>query len=429
MNINCIKKSFLRVFGMVQRIKGTQDFLDMTLFDFFINRTVQHLTTYHFSHIATPILEPTELFKRSLGLHTDVVTKEMYTVNTEGDSICLRPEATAPIMRAFIENAGILTTPWKVFTYGPMFRHERPQKGRFRQFHQVSIEVIDSASIDQDALMITMLDRLFREIFKLNNFAILLNFLGCAQDRVAFKKILEDYLATVSDKICPQCTERKTKNILRIFDCKTESCQVIYRTAPHPADHICADCTIEWHSLQQHLNLLGVSFAYAPTLVRGLDYYTKTVFEFVSNNLGAQNAFCGGGRYDMLSELLDGPADKPSIGAAIGIERALLLLEANKDVLALPQPPALHVVIPLSKEQHTLALLVADELLANSLCTEVLLDGSVKSMMRKANKMGARYCLILGSEEQEQKMVMVKNMLNGTEEKMRQTEVVSFLKK
>ena len=415
---------------MFQRIKGTQDFLDLSLFDYFIATTTKHLSTYHFSHIETPILEPIELFKRSLGSHTDVVSKEMYTITTESEVICLRPEATAPIMRAYLENASTLTQPWKVFTYGPMFRYERPQKGRYRQFHQVSIEIIGSDSISQDTLLITMLDRLFREQFKLNNYAVLLNFLGCAADRVTFKAKLETYLDTVKDSICNLCQERKQKNPLRIFDCKNEACKTIYRTAPHPADFLCTSCTTEWQTLQEELSLLGVSFSYAPTLVRGLDYYTKTVFEFSSENLGAQNAFCGGGRYDQLAELLGGNKPTPSIGAALGIERVLALLETQKDSLPLPHKPALHIIIPLTQAQHTLALLLADELHAHNLCTDIMLDSeSVKGMMRKANKMGAQYCLILGQDEQEHKMVTIKNMITGAEEKVLQTEAVKYLKK
>lgn len=415
---------------MFQRVKGTQDFLDLTLHDFFIATVTRHLTTYHFTHIETPIIEPVELFKRSLGTHTDVVSKEMYTITTQSEVICLRPETTAPIMRAYLEHAGSITHPWKVFTYGPVFRYERPQKGRYRQFHQVDFEIIGSSSISQDVLLITMLDRLFREQFKLNNYAILLNFLGCPADRIAYKQKLEAYLETVVGSICTQCLERKDKNPLRIFDCKNEACKVVYRTAPHPADFLCSDCAGEWKTLQEELNLLSVSFAYAPTLVRGLDYYTKTVFEFSSNELGAQNAFCGGGRYDQLSEVLGGSKAEPSVGGALGIERVLALLEAHKDKLLIPQKPRLHVVMPLSQEQHSLALLMADELHAKNLCTEVLLDeSSVKNMMRKANKMGAYYCLILGQEEQEQKMVTIKNMITGAEEKVLQTQAVEYLKR
>ena len=413
---------------MIRRVKGTQDFIDMTLFNFLITQAKNHLRLYNFTEIATPILEPLDLFKRSLGLETDVVTKEMYTLcGDEEEPICLRPEATASCVRAFVEHS-ITQVPWKVFLWGPMFRHERPQKGRYRQFHQINIEVIGSQSIDQDVQFIKMLDRFFLETLHLDTYALLINFLGCAQDRVAYKKKLHAYLEKQQGDVCTTCIERKEKNLLRIFDCKNEACQKAYAAAPHIADHLCEPCAQEWQQLKDTLEQLSVSYSYRPTLVRGLDYYDKTVFEFVSTELGAQNAFCGGGRYNSLVKQIGGKEDQPSIGASIGVERALLLLERIKDTLQLPQLPPLIVVLPLTKEQHALALLVADELQARSFCTDVLLEGdSVKSMMRQANKMGARFALLLGPDEQAQKVVTVKTMMTGDEEKVPQKELVSYL--
>jgi histidyl-tRNA synthetase len=416
---------------MFQRVKGTQDFLDLRIFNFILDQASKHLKLYHFTPIATPILEPTELFKRSLGLETDVVSKEMYTVNTghEGESICLRPEATASTVRAFIEN-NIQQLPWKVFSWGPMFRHERPQKGRFRQFHQVNIEVIGSAAIAQDVELISLLDRLFSQVLAFDSYALAINFLGCHEDRVAFKNTLHAYLETVADKICENCKVRKESNILRVFDCKIETCQKLYENAPQLLSNLCLPCKTEWQQLQDQLEMLSVAFTIKPTLVRGLDYYNKTVFEFMSSNLGAQNAFCGGGRYDQLVAQLGGREDQPSVGAAIGIERLLMLLEPIKDRLQLPELPALHVIIPMAVEQQTLALLLTQELVQQNLCVDVLLDGgSMKSMMRQANKMGAQFCLILGADEQEKKEVTVKNMVTGQETRVKQIEVAGFLKR
>lgn len=415
---------------MIQKVKGTQDFLDMRLFNFIIDEASKHLKRYHYQQIATPILEPTELFKRSLGLETDVVSKEMYTVNTghEGESICLRPEATASVVRAFIEN-NVQQTPWKIFLWGPMFRHERPQKGRFRQFHQINMEVIGSSAIAQDVEFIAMLDRFFSQVLAFDSYALQINFLGCPADRVAFRKTLYQYLETVVDRICDTCKVRKEKNILRVFDCKNETCQQLYADAPQLLGNLCAPCNQEWQQLQDQLELVSVSFSIRPTLVRGLDYYNKTVFEFVSSNLGAQNAFCGGGRYDQLAVQLGASQDQPSIGAAIGIERLLMLLEPIQDKLPLPEPPVLHVVLPLSAEQQALALLVAQELVAHQLCTDVLLEAaSLKSMMRQANKMGARFCILLGSDEQAKKEVTVKNMVTGQEARVKQVELAGYLK-
>jgi len=235
--------------------------------------------------------------------------------------------------------------------------------------------------------------------------------------------------AGVAENICEQCKERKERNIMRIFDCKNPQCQELYRNAPHIADHLCENCSQEWQELQKQLSLLSISHVYRPTLVRGLDYYNKTVFEFVSKNLGAQDTFCGGGRYNQLVQQLGGNQDQPAIGAAFGIERLMLLLEPLRDQLNIPHPPALHMIIPMSPAQHTLALLLADELQAQSLCTDILFEGSMKSMMRKANKFGAAYALILGETEQQDRTITVKNMTTGTEQTVPQIDLITTLKK
>lgn len=416
---------------MISRIKGTQDFLDLRLFNFLIDSTKKYLQSFNFIEIATTIIEPLELFKRSLGVETDVITKEMYVVQSTSeteDRICLRPEATASIMRAFIEN-GAQTTPWKVFSWGPMFRHERPQKGRYRQFHQITMEIIGSQSTAQDVYFITMLDRFFHERVSLINYALLINFLGCSEDRAAFKKILHEFLEKHTAQICENCMRRKETNIMRVFDCKVPTCQELYRSAPHIADNLCGTCSAEWEQIKTMLEQLSVTFSYAPSLVRGLDYYSKTVFEFVSTELGAQNAFCGGGRYDQLAQLIGARTDQPSIGAAIGIERILLLLEKVQNKLPITTLPSLHVIIPVFKEQQMLALLIADELHAQNIATEILLEGdSLKSMLRKANKLGAQNCIIIGEEEQKTHTVKLKNMTTGQEEQIAQAALIKKLK-
>jgi histidyl-tRNA synthetase len=419
---------------MIPRVKGTQDFIDCTLFNFIIDTIKKHLTFYHFTEIQTPILESVDLFIRSLGTHTDVVSKEMFLIESRQESsedrICLRPEGTASTVRAFNEHH-IQITPWKVFSWGPMFRYERPQKGRFRQFHQVTMEIIGSGSIAEDVQCITMLDRYFHEVLRLSNYALVLNFLGCSQDREKYLIMLKKFMdkPDVLNNICVQCTERTKHNIMRIFDCKNQQCQDLYTKAPHIADHLCESCAPEWQDLQNQLQLLSVSYAYRPTLVRGLDYYNKTVFEFVSKDLGAQDTFCGGGRYNQLVKDLGGNQDKPAIGAAFGIERLMLLIEPLRDQLQIPHAPSLHMIIPMTTAQHTLALLLADELRAHNICTDVILEGSMKSMMRKAGNSGAAYALILGETEQQNRTVMVKNMTTGTEESVAQVNVVKYLKK
>lgn len=414
---------------MFTRVKGTQDFINLTLFNFIVASAQEHLKLYHFTQITTPIIEHTQLFIRSLGVQTDVVSKQMFIVETKDEEhICLRPEMTAPTVRAFVDNA-ITTMPWKVFSWGPVFRYERPQKGRYREFNQINIEIIGSHAITQDAQLIMMLDRFFHEKLLLNNYALLINFLGCFEDRAAYKELLRDFLNGITG-LCETCMHRKDTNILRIFDCKNVNCQAIYEDAPYITNSLCTTCASEWKQIQENLELLSVSFSHKPTLVRGLDYYNKTVFEFVSKNLGAQDTFAGGGRYDQLVGQIGGKEDQPAIGAAIGIERLLLLLEPMQDTLPMQQPPALYVIAPLAHEQQMLAVLLADHMRANNLCVEVLLEGdSVKSMMRKANKLGAAFVLMIGQEEQEAHQVTIKNMITGEQERIPQTEVVSYLKK
>lgn len=414
---------------MFNRIKGTQDFLDLTLFNFLIDKAKKHLQLYHFNEIATPVLEPFELYFRSLGAETDVVSKQMYVVKTETEEelICLRPELTASTVRAFVNN-NIATVPWKVFSFGPVFRHERPQKGRYRQFHQINIEVVGSKAIEQDVHFIKMLDRFFYENLHLDTYALLINFLGCFNDRVKYKEILYNYLKKVQNNLCENCKIRKEKNIMRVFDCKNLQCQELYKEAPFITDNLCSICQKEWTDLKNNLEHLSVSYSHVPTLVRGLDYYGKTVFEFVSQELGAQNAFCGGGRYEQLVREIGAKEDFPSIGAAIGIERVLLMLENVKDKLVLPTLPPLYLILPLTEKQYPLALLLADELQANKLCTDIFLEGdSIKSMMRKANKLGAKFVILIGQEEQDNKMVTIKNMITGKEEKVYQRNLVNYI--
>ncbi len=417
---------------MITRVKGTQDFLDLTLFNFLLATVKVHVSTYDYTQIETPLLEQTHLFTRSLGEYTDVVKKEMFSVmmRDEQDQVCLRPEATASIVRAFVEN-GVQQTPWKVFTYGPMFRYERPQKGRFRQFHQVSFEVIGSASVAQDVELIVMLDRLFHERLLLADVALQINYLGCQADRVAYEDAVRAFLTPDKlEKVCATCSERVQKNLLRIFDCKTPTCQELYATAPCTAGSLCVTCSKEWQQLQEWLEMLSVSYVYKPRLVRGLDYYSKTVFEFVSGGLGAQNAFCAGGRYDQLVKQVGGKQDEPSVGAALGIERVLLLLDGIRDRLPLPAKPALHVVMPMSEAQIPLALMVSDELVAHGLTTHLMTEGgSLKAMMRRANRMSAAYALIIGEDEQQANQVMLKDMNSGTEQRVAQSALIEALKK
>lgn len=417
---------------MIQKIRGTRDILDTTLLNYALTTIKKHVLLYNYHEIITPILEPTELFKRSLGLETDVVSKEMFIVSSSSasgeESICLRPEATASTVRAFIEN-GIQHTPWKVFMCGPMFRYERPQKGRYRQFTQFNIEAIGTSNIANDAETILMLDRLFHEQFSLENYALHINFLGIPEERQAYKKILYEFLTAQQKNLCATCIIRKDANILRVFDCKENACQEIYETAPALEDCFGQTSAIEWKTLQQYLEELAVTFVINKKLVRGLDYYNKTVFEFVSTNLGSQTAFCGGGRYDSLVTALGAKQDQPSFGAAIGIDRLLMLLEQVESTLSIQKINPLYAIVPFDAAQHALALHLADALRRASLAVQILVDGSVKSMMKKANSLGAKGVLLLGEQEQNDGTITYKDMMLGTQETLAQTALIEKLKR
>ncbi len=417
---------------MISRIRGTRDIIDTKLFRFAVNLITRALKLHNYQEIITPVIEPLELFCRSLGTDTDVVSKEMFIVSSSSqqdetkDAICLRPEMTASIARAFVEE-GVQLVPWKVFSFGSCFRYERPQKGRYREFYQCSIEAIGVASVAQDAQMIAQLERIFQEQFKIEAYAIHINFLGIPEERTAFKELLLVFLNEHETLICDTCKKRKNTNILRVFDCKNEACKLVYSKAPELVDSLGQASKAEWQQLQDYLKALSVSFVYNPRLVRGLDYYNKTVFEFVSPLLGAQSTFCGGGRYDKLIGEISGKDDQPSIGAAIGIDRLLMILEQSQDRLMIPYDSSIVVIIPCAIAQQGIALLLADALVRAEKTVEVIFEGSVKSMMRKANKIGARYCVLIGEQEQADGTVILKDMQVGKEQIIKQVELKNFV--
>ena len=275
---------------------------------------------------------------------------------TAQESISLRPEATSSIARAYIEN-GITHVPWKVYTCGPMFRYERLEKMHYRQFHEISVGVLGAPSISYDVQLITMFDRFFSQTLSLNGYALMLNFLGCVEDQTEYKKRLNLFLdSNKADGICDNCRAQKEKNVLRIFTCKNVTCQAIYQNAPRIIDNMCTECAQEWTQLQDELDLLCVTYTWNPSLIPDFDYYNKTIFEFASAQLGPQSRFCSGSRNDHLIRELGGQ-DQPSVGAALDLERLMILLEPVKETLQLPQAPALTIILPLAVKQQILALL------------------------------------------------------------------------
>jgi histidyl-tRNA synthetase len=416
---------------MIQKVKGTQDFLDMSLLSYLIAKIKAQSERYQFTEIMLPLIEHIELFKRSLGAHTDVISKEMFIIAPhEGEAdLCLRPEMTASTVRAFIEN-GIQRTPWRTFSWGPVFRYERPQKGRYRQFHQFNFEVIGAQSAYHDIELLVLLDSLFKDQLNITEYALHINFLGTPEDRQTYRVALAAFLDDLGEQLCENCRIRKDTNIMRVFDCKVPSDIALFQNAPIITDFLSPESAAEWQLVQDQLLMQNVAYSIRPTLVRGLDYYNKLVFEFVSGSLGAQNAFCGGGRYDHLVSMLGGSVDQPCIGAAIGVERLLLVLEAQKRDQQLTPKPALIAIMPLAPAQQPLALLVARNLRDAGHCVETMVDGnSLKSMLRAADKLGTKYAIIIGESEQLAHTVQLKNMMTGESESVKQIELAERLRK
>jgi histidyl-tRNA synthetase len=310
-----------------------------------------------------------------------------------------------------------------------MFRYERPQKGRLREFHQMNLEIIGAQSILHDAYFIKMLQVLFIETLTLEDFVLKINFLGQPEDRAKYCQSLIATLTPFKAQLCEVCQVRLDKNPLRILDCKSQTCQELAKKASKLKEFFSDETKKEFQLLQETLQELAVTFIIDDQLVRGLDYYNKTVFEFVSVNLGAQNTFCGGGRYDGLAQQLGSKTEIPALGCAIGMERILMILEDKKDLLS-DKPAPLSCIIPMDVAQNKVALHLADHLVSQGLTVEILIDDQkLKNKMKKASDLKASYALIIGEDEQKNNSVMVKNMINGTQEAILQNKVAAYLKK
>ena len=364
---------------------------------------------FGYSEIRSPILEKTELFVRGIGETTDVVEKEMYTFpDRSGDSLTMRPEATAQMCRVYVEHK-LYNQPggWKVFTIGPMFRHERPQKGRFRQFHQIDAEVMGLDEGWVDAELIGMLVA-FLNACRIGRIKVRLNSLGCKDCRPAYRAKLIAFLKEREEGLCAECRRRLELNPLRVLDCKQESCQRIVEDAPASIDHLCGKCESAFGQVRQGLDSLAVEYDLDHRLVRGLDYYVGTTFEVVSDKLGGQDAVCGGGRYDGLIEEVGGPA-QAATGFAIGIERLLLLSELEEP----PARPDLFLAL-IGPEAEAKGLGLAHGLRLAGLNVVFEPEGkSLKAQLRRAGKMQAGAVLILGPEELAQGRAILKPMDGG----------------
>ncbi len=409
-------------------VRGTSDKLDIRLEKKLEKLLMEKMLANNFSQIQTPIIENLDLFVRCVGQSTDVVGKEMFLIESQDheDRLCLRPEITASTFRAFL-NSNVQASPWKVFSSGPVFRHERPQKGRWRQFDQFNIEIVDAQGFEHDVVFIELLNRIFGRTFGQFDYSLNINFLGNSQERANHRKELVLFLNEKSSGLCARCNERIKTNPLRCFDCKSAQCQSLFDSAPMLESFFQAESLVEWENIKKNLTLLGVNFFVDQRLVRGLDYYNGVVFEFKSNLLGAQDTFCGGGRYD-LSEAFELKKQVSSIGAGIGVGRLLLILEQASLLPSLDNQD-LNLVIPMSIEQRTLAIILAREIAEAGFCTDIMFeDCSFGNMMKKANKLGSTTVLILGHDEQLANNVTIKDMVSGEQKTIKQTEVIGYLK-
>jgi histidyl-tRNA synthetase len=352
--------------------------------------------TYGFSEIRTPVVEKTELFCRSIGETTDIVEKEMYTFADKSDnSLTLRPEGTAPVMRAFIQNRLHSLDPVsKLYYLGPMFRYERPQKGRYRQFHQIGAEVIGVEDAKIDAQVLAMLHH-YACAIGIDAVELQVNSLGCPACRPDYRTALIAYLETRLSSLCSECQRRYTTNPLRVLDCKATGCKAATADAPSVLDHLCAGCDEHFSQVQGYLRALSIPFSINARMVRGLDYYVRTTFELVTDRLGSQNAVAAGGRYDGLVESLGGPA-LPGIGFAIGLERLVLMMEEGQQLTARPDL----FLAALGDAAAAQAFVLMSKLQRGGVRAEMDYQGkSLKAQLRRANKLNARFSLILGEEE------------------------------
>ena len=402
---------------MINVPKGTKDVLPNESYKWqYVERAARETArVFGASEIRTPTFEHTEVFLRGVGETTDIVNKEMYTFNDKGGrSITLKPEGTAGVARAFVENGMHSTAlPAKLYYITQCFRYERPQAGRLREFHQFGVEFLGATDANVDAETI-LLAKTFLDKVGISNVTLYLNSIGCKECRKKYEQALTEYLNANIGEMCELCKDRLTKNPLRILDCKNEHCKQITLGAPKILDYICDDCANHFEKVKKLLTLAGVEYKINANIVRGLDYYTRTVFEFVSENIGAQGTVCGGGRYDGLIKQLGG-ADTPGIGFAVGIERILMLLE-NIGV-EIPNPNKVeYYVAPMGEKEAEMAFEIVSALRNKGISADFDHMGrGIKAQFKYADKIGAEKVIVIGSEELESGKVKVKNMKDGSE--------------
>lgn len=381
---------------------------------------------FGYSEIKTSLLEDTEVFTRSIGEHTDIIEKEMYTFEDRGGKrMSLRPEGTASVIRAYVEHGWYNDQDLiKLYYSGPMFRGERPQKGRQRQFRQIGAEIIGLSDPYIDAELIFSLNMFFKRI-GLDDCTILINSIGCDKDRISYKKKLSGYLKNRSPDLCEDCRRRTTSNVLRVLDCKRKGCKTVVSEAPNILEYLCEKCCKDYDVLKSVLTGLGVPFKEEKALVRGLDYYTGTIFEAIHPALGAQDAIAAGGRYDNLVREFGGP-DRGATGYAVGIER--LLLAVDKNMVPVPSPGV--IVVPVDSKWQKEAFDITARLWVKGVPCEIDYSGrSLKSQMRKAHKCGRRFVILVGEEEIKNGTLLLKDMETGEQKALEFEKAADYLSK
>lgn len=409
--------------------KGTKDVLPDEIYkwQYIEKEWAKICSEYGFKEMRTPTFEATELFNRGIGDTTDVVQKEMYTFEDMGHrSITLKPEGTSPAVRAFIEsNQYAETQPTKYYYSTSCFRYEKPQAGRLREFHQFGIENFGTDSMLADAEVIA-LGYDFLNRMGVGDVELHISSVGCRECRPLHRKALQDFLKPEYEQLCDTCKSRFDKNPMRILDCKSPVCHELVQGAPMMLDYLCNDCRRDLEELMKHLDAMGIRYVIDPTIVRGLDYYTKTAFEFITTKIGAQGTVCGGGRYDHLIEEIGGP-DMPGVGFGLGKERLILLMEANDNDFGGVENPQIFIAW-IGDDSKEYAIRLLHELRQQGIRAELdTKERNLKGQMKYANKLGAEYTCVIGEDEVRSGELALKNMKTSEQTKVRREDLINAL--
>lgn len=411
--------------------KGTRDLLpdEVKAWEMVEGKIKEICKTFNYKQIRVPDFEHYALFDRGVGESTDIVSKEMYTLNHRGkDVFALKPEGTSSVIRAYIEHgmsSGI--TPAKLYYITSCFRSERPQKGRQRQFHQFGIEAIGSYSASMDAEVIMLVNTLFKKL-GIKGLQLRINSVGCPKCRSAYYEKLKEYVKPFENELCEDCRDRLNKNPMRILDCKNEHCKTLLKDAPLMVDYLCEECNEHFESVKDYLTNAEIEFVVDPKIVRGLDYYTQTAFEFVSTDLGSQGTVCGGGRYNGLVKMIGGP-DTPGVGFGLGLERLMLIMEEQGLLNDLEDDEIDVYLAPVGKEASKVAFKTFKKLTDSGIKASIdVMDRSLKAQMKYANKVNTKYTAILGEDELQKGVYTLRDMRSKEQEEVNIENLFEYIK-